>query len=238
MNEIIEFPARFMGPPGSANGGWACGVVAELSEGPVAVELRAPPPLDRPLEVVRSDDGVEIRDGDTLVARAVAAEPPPLEAPMAVDLDVATAAAANYGGFEVHPFPECFVCGPDRDVGDGLRIFPGPVDGADLLAAPWTPDETNSNDGDTVSIPNLWAALDCPSGWATFIEGRVSVLARLTAAIADAPIPVGEPLVVLGWRDRVDGRKQWGHAALLTADGTVVARSDALWIALASQPAD
>ena len=26
-----------------------------------------------------------------------------------------------------HPFPRCFACGPDRDEGDGLRIFPGPV---------------------------------------------------------------------------------------------------------------
>ena len=32
------------------------------------------------------------------------------------------------------------MCGPDRAEGDGLRVFPGPVAGRGLWAAPWTPD--------------------------------------------------------------------------------------------------
>ena len=236
MSETVEFPRRFMGPPGSANGGWACGVVAQLSDEPTAVELHAPPPLERPLDVVRSDDRVEIVDGETLVARAMPAPAPALDAPVRVGLDEAVAASTAYRGLHGHPFPDCFVCGPDRDPGDGLRIFPGSVAGTDVLAGPWTPDHTNSDDGQTVSVLHAWAALDCPSGWATYVAGRVSVLARLTATVTDESIPLGEPLIVLGWCDRIEGRKRWGHSALLQADGSVVGRSDALWIELAQQP--
>ena len=46
--------ARFNGPPDSAQGGYACGLVAERIDSPgAAVSLRAPPPLERPLEVRR-----------------------------------------------------------------------------------------------------------------------------------------------------------------------------------------
>ena len=39
--------------------------------------------------------------------------------------DEAVAASATYPGFSAHPFPTCFVCGPERAEGDGLRLFPG-----------------------------------------------------------------------------------------------------------------
>ena len=53
-------PGRYNGPPESANGGYACGLVAGLLGGVVEVTLRLPPPLDRELGVVRQDGRVEI----------------------------------------------------------------------------------------------------------------------------------------------------------------------------------
>lgn len=54
MTETLTIPARFNGPPGSANGGYTCGRVAQLvGAEEVEVSLRTPPPLERPLEVVR-----------------------------------------------------------------------------------------------------------------------------------------------------------------------------------------
>ena len=44
---------------------------------------------------------------------------------------------ARYVGHRRHNFPSCFVCGPERAPGDGLRDFPG--DGRRQVAATWTP---------------------------------------------------------------------------------------------------
>ncbi len=69
VSESLIIPARFNGPPGSANGGYTCGVVAGLvGDEEVSVSLRLPPPIDRPLRVVRDGERVELRDGDALVA--------------------------------------------------------------------------------------------------------------------------------------------------------------------------
>src|SRR3954469_10706838 len=78
----LRLDPRFSGPPGTANGGYACGAVGELVDGPAEVSLRTPPPLGVPLDVVFLAEGaVEVRHGDVLVAAArpvdgVDAEPP------------------------------------------------------------------------------------------------------------------------------------------------------------------
>ena len=54
MTETILIPERFNGPPGSANGGYTCGLVAGLvGAEEVRVSLRSPPPLDTPMAVLR-----------------------------------------------------------------------------------------------------------------------------------------------------------------------------------------
>jgi hypothetical protein len=110
---IIE--RRFCGPPDSANGGYACGMVASLLGGPAEVTLRSPPPLDRPLEVERAGGGVRVLNSGKLIAEAkpvtlgIDAPPPPTWAQ-------AVEAEARYPWFETHPFPGCFVCGSARAV--------------------------------------------------------------------------------------------------------------------------
>src|SRR5262245_6518567 len=65
----ITIDRRFRGPPTSANGGYACGLVANAIGGSGEVTLRAPPPLDQPLEIVQGPDGsVELRIAQTLLA--------------------------------------------------------------------------------------------------------------------------------------------------------------------------
>src|SRR5215813_2436798 len=65
----VTIDKRFRGPPTSANGGYVCGLVANAIGGSGEVTLRAPPPLDRPLAVVRGADGtVELRDAQALLA--------------------------------------------------------------------------------------------------------------------------------------------------------------------------
>ena len=213
-------PGRYNGPPGSANGGYACGLVAGLLGGVAEVTLRLPPPLDRELEVVRVDGRVEVRDGETVVAEGEAAELD-LDVPAPVSVEAAEEASTHYEGFVHHAYNTCFVCGPERE--DGLRVYAGPVEGRPgLLAAPWTPGE--------VGPELVWAALDCPSGWAVDDFQREGVLlGRMAAEIDRLPTP-GEPHVVLGWRVGEDGRKRHAGSALLTAGGEVLARARSTWL--------
>ena len=221
-------PGRYNGPPDSANGGYACGLVAALLGGVAEVTLRLPPPLDRELDVVRADGRVEIRDGDALVAEA---EPVTLAlgVPAPVSVHAAADASTRYEGFVHHAYNTCFVCGPKRE--DGLGVYAGPVEGRPgLLAAPWTP-------GEDVRPELVWAALDCPSGWAVDDFQREGVLlGRMAAEIDRLPTP-DEPHVVLGWRVGEDGRKRYAGSALLTDDGEVLARARSTWI-VPSAPRD
>lgn len=214
-------PGRFNGPPDSGNGGYTCGLVAGLLGGTAEVTLRLPPPLDRELEVVRDDGRVEIRDGERLVAEA---EPVELDVEVPAPISVAEAerASTKYAGFDHHAYDTCFVCGPNR--ADGLRVYAGPVEGRDgIVASPWTPPEG-------VGPELVWAALDCPSGWAVDDFQREGVLlGRMATAIDRLPTP-GEPHVVIGWRVGEEGRKRFAGSALLTADGDVLARSRSTWI--------
>ena len=226
MAESLAIPPHFNGPPGSANGGYTCGRVAQLVESEVVeVSLRSPPPLGTPLEVVREDGRVEVRDGDTLVAEGGPSELL-LDVPDAVP--AAEVAAAVEQGRERwtkgHPFPTCVVCGPARD--DGFGITPGPLPGREgMFGACWTP---QADDPELV-----WAALDCPTSApvANFGEGPPMVLASLTARLG-CPVRVGEPHTILSWALGEDGRKHWSAAALYDADGILTCASRALWIEL------
>jgi hypothetical protein len=236
VTDTITIPARFNGPPGSANGGYTCGRVAQLvGAEEVEVSLRAPPPLERPLEVVREGDRVELRDGDALVAEGGPTELL-FDVPDPVPRDsVASAEQRGRRRWATdHPFPTCVVCGPERAPGDGLRIFPADVSGQDILfGACWTPREEDGDEDGWVRPELVWAALDCPTSApvANFSEGPPVVLASLAARIG-CPVRVGEPHTILSWRVEVDGRKRRAAAALYDSAGSPICASRALWIQL------
>ena len=64
-------PPRYNGPPDSANGGYACGLMSEALGGGFEVTLLRPPPLGVDLDLV----GHEVRQGDILIAEARRAPP-------------------------------------------------------------------------------------------------------------------------------------------------------------------
>lgn len=215
-------PARFNGPPDSANGGYTCGLVArELGAGSAEVTLRAPPPLETELVVEHADGSVRIKEGETLVAEGRAADVEVGELPEPVGVAQAEAAvAAGHGRWTTeHPFPTCFVCGPDRD--DGMDIYPVELD--ERWVATWRPLE-----------PGLvWAALDCPTSAPVMNPDKDPpiVLARLAAAISGEPA-VGELHVLVSWELGRDGRKRESACALFDSAGRELAHSRALWIEL------
>src|SRR4051812_4715533 len=93
-NVTVTVSSRFCGPPGSGNGGYTAGLLAEDLDGAVEVTLRRPPPLDRPFTVVRTVGRVELRDGDDLIAEAVPVALT-VHAPPVVGWDDAVAASAD-----------------------------------------------------------------------------------------------------------------------------------------------
>lgn len=239
MIGFITIGSRFCGPPHSGNGGYTCGLLAAYLDGPAEVTLRRPPPLDRPLQVERDDEGtIRLVDGDALIAEAAQAPELDLEDPVPIPLDEATAAGAR-SRFrlhpEEHPFPTCFVCGPDRSPGDGLGILVGPVSGRNELADVWQPEKTLAASDGQVRPEFVWAALDCSGGLGAIanasVKGPPFVLGRL-AVRELAPVEVGEPHVVLGWRAAAEGRKLLAGSALLSASGRTVGMARATWIRL------
>jgi hypothetical protein len=221
--------ARFCGPPQSANGGYFCGRVAALAEGTVTVRLRVPPPLDTPMQpTLRDDGGIALHAGEVLVAEAAPAQLD-LDVPPPVSHEEDLAASQRFVGFDSHPFGTCFVCGVQRAQGDGLRIFAGPVPTAGCVAAPWVPDASLCLPDGAVAPEFIWAALDCPGGFAAAPDGRPMLLAEFTARV-DRPVSVHERCVVMGWLLRSEGRKHQVGTALFDAQGSLFARARGLWI--------
>jgi hypothetical protein len=233
--DTVTIPGRFNGPPASANGGYTCGLVATLvGAEEVTVSLRRPPPVDTPLEVARDGDRVELRDGDALVAEG---EPGGLRLDVPEPATPERAAAASVAGEDHwcahHPFPTCFTCGPDREAGDGLRLFPGELDGGPLFACAWTPDGSVDDGTGHVRPECVWAALDCPTSApvANFAAGPAMVLARLTARLG-CPVVIGERHAIVSWPLEIDGRKHHAACALFDSAGRLLCASQALWIEL------
>jgi len=211
-------PAAFNGPPGTGNGGYSCGVFAADTAGVAEVTLRMPPPLDVELSAV--DGSVVTAGGDVIATvRPVPAFPHP---GAAVGYADAVEASRSYPGFADHPFPTCYVCGPER--ADGLRIFPGPV--AAGVAAPFVAPAS-------VTPETVWAALDCPGGWSVISPGRPYVLGRMAAVVHALPSP-GDECVVTGTCEEVEGRKAAVRTALYSPGGELLAHARATWIALMS----
>lgn len=223
-------PHRYCGPPESGNGGWVSGHLAALVETDVdqpavGVRLSSPPPLDRELRVEHADSLVRVLDRDVLVAQGAPAHAPGTDGiPLPLSVEEARRASERFDFGASHPFPTCFVCGPLREEGDGLRIFPGPVEGAAqrTTAAVWRPSES--------SLELAWAALDCPGCWALGIEETPMVLGTMTARVLELP-QVGDELVVLGWERSREGRKHYCGTVLYSGE-RLIAHAEATWIAI------
>jgi hypothetical protein len=221
QEQVLDIDGRLCGLPELAHGGCVAGALAgALGVAGAAVRLRRPVPTGRRLSLERTAaDAVELRDGEVLLARAAAVEFS-LDAPPAVTLAEAAAASKRFLGRHVHPVPGCLVCGTGRRPGDGLRIFPGPVSGRRLVAAPWVPPT-----GVAGATPDQLAsaALDCTQLWALIAHSPSDTQDRVvTSALElrlDRPVAPGEPHVVVGWPIGREGRAWIAGAAVIGPHG-------------------
>lgn len=230
--QTILIDRRFRGPPDSGNGGYVAGLLAKaLGGSDVEVTLRAPPPLDIPLRLISNDLGAELLSGEALIGSAVRTGVK-LEVPPPPSVSQAGQAAARFSGFKTHIFPGCFVCGPERETGDGLRIFAGPTGLEDgQVAGIWTPDSSLADDGWQLAIEHVWAALDCPGYFAVREQAGVAVLGRIAARIDRIP-KIGEAVIVSGWGIESGGRKHRAGTALHDRDGQTLAKAITTWVTI------
>lgn len=224
----LTVPRRFCGPPDSGNGGYTCGLLAQELGGVVECTLRAPVPMETPLELERTEAGGALRyNGKTIVEAsraniAVTPRPP-------VSLQVATDAMASSPALgHQHPFPTCFVCGPKRTPGDGLRIFSAPANDG-MFAAAWLPD-SEFGDKDGLLRPEfLWSAMDCPTGFASGFPSVGKLVTGRLAVEQLKDIRTEESCVLMAWPLGVEGRKHFSAACLYQND-VLCAVAKATWI--------
>lgn len=253
MERSLRIDPRFNGPPRSGNGGYVCGAMALSAPGIGRVRLYAPPPLAEELRLVPTDEGVGLFEGEMLIGEGWP-DRLQLEPPRPPSFEEATEASRAFRGFVEHPLPTCFVCGPDRAEGDGLRLFPGPLGDGRVFAAPWIPDASLARDrhprADDPSLTSaarprseidpvfVWSALDCPGCFA-FPQppGDLVLLGELSARV-DGPVHVGERHVVVSWAIEHSGRKHVTGTALYDEGGSCLGLARAIWIEVSPDRTD
>jgi hypothetical protein len=186
------------------------------------------------MSVTQSGTSVELVQGATVVARARPAVMS-LDIPAAPTLAEAEAAARSYRGLRSHPFPTCFVCGPERAAGDGLRIFAGPLRSA-VVACPWVPDASLGDGKGRVLTEFVWSALDCPGAFSFEFPEKTAVLLGEMAASVRGAVSVGERYVIVGWELARDERRHFTGTALFSESGECRACARATWFEIPSSP--
>ena len=253
----VRVPPRFAGPPGSANGGLAVGLLAcpALRAAPggsrvsrISARLHRPLPLDRDLRVETQLEGAVARvalvgdDGPAITGdlelRAAHDAAPPL--PGAVTGHVAALAATPVPDappfWEVtgeHPIAGCFSCGPEHP--RGLGIFPRAVaDG--VVCAPWTTGGEFARDG-VIATSVVTSAIDCSSGICMPLDmqrelldlDQFFLLGSLDVRyLRDAPPDRAYRVAAKALRR--DGRKFFGLSVLADDGGIAYATAEATWI--------
>ncbi|MBS0360278.1 MAG: hypothetical protein JSR98_02765 [Proteobacteria bacterium] len=234
----ITIAQQFCGPPNSGNGGYVCGVLASEVEGPATSVLRARVPLDVDLDLRIEGNIAELTDAEgALVGKAAPAEGVDLpRPPPSPGLAAARAASERYPAHQERMHPICFTCGPERAEGDGLRVFPGQIEGRPVghVACVWTPDQAFADAEGLMPTEVIWAALDCPGFFAWVVkEGRHgALLGTMTGEVLRRP-RAGEPTIVMAWPLAREGRKETAGVALFSAEGELMARAHQVWITMA-----
>lgn len=239
MREIV-IARQFRGPPNSGNGGYVCGVIGREFQGPSTVALRALIPLDVALDFPQSAENARLlgKDG-TLIAEGVPASEPLPQPPAPPSLAEARAAGERCQ-WTAKPFhPPCFTCSSIREDGDGLRILPGQIEGAEPghIACVWTPHANFAGPDGTVPEEIVWAALDCPGSLAWIVKSSMGggLLGTMTGEVLRRP-KAGENTIVTAWPISQSGRKFVAGVALFDEQGALMARGSQIWISRTAPP--
>ncbi len=233
---IIE--ARYNGPRGLGNGGYVAGALAGFIAGDAEVRIQRGFPLDTPLAVVGDGDGgVRCQQGDLLLGTARPARVD-LAIPKPPAWDAARDATARFRCIHFSDPRGCFVCSPHRPAGEGLRLHCGPLDPTQdlIVAGLWRPDAALADAEGWIAPRLVWAALDCPGGYAIAAlepEAGRQLLGTCAAAVR-RPLRAGAGYILSSWQlAPPQGRKRFMGVAIHDAEGTLCAAARQIWIGVA-----
>ena len=219
MVELI-IASRYNGPPGSANGGYTCGLLAEQVGEPAEVTLRSPPPLDTPMRF----DGMKLWDGETLVAEAHRAHVH-LEVPEPVAFDAAEQRvdAATPCSETSTSTRRAYVCGPGAAT-TGSGSSQAPIRRNECLRCPLGRPRRRLAPA-RLGRARLSLARSASAGTAA----ATGCSAAWPREVHDVPEP-GDRCVVVAWPIGREGRKGYAGTALYRGD-ELLARARQTWIA-------
>jgi hypothetical protein len=249
MSDSLVVAETFRGPPTSGNGGYVAGVIADAlthgvhnlpDQGAVEVTLRAPTPLDKPLQLHRAHLALTVTDDVTLIAEA-AVKTLRFDVPTPATWEEALAAREQSYSFPlgintlfstprrgVHPI--CFCCGAELPPEAGAHVYSAPVPTRQQVAAAWQPHSVWAGDEGWIRPEIIWTALDCPGQMAWRAQGvQTGMLGRLTARI-ERSVQANERCVVIGWTMGNEGRKYFAGTALFDSANRLCAYAKAVWI--------
>lgn len=227
--------ARYNGPVGRGNGGYIAGAMAAFVSGDAEVRIMRGFPVATPLAISRHPDGsVSCHlDGQELgrvrpLRLALAIPPPPT-------LSAARAAAERFRFLHGSDVRGCYVCSPRRAPGEGLRLFCGPLPDAGevIVAGVWEPGPELLDASGRVAPEQVWAALDCPGGYAIAalaLDIGVQLLGTCAASLKQ-PLRAGESYIVSSWQLAPPaGRKRFMGVAIHGVTGQLMACARQIWI--------
>ena len=158
------------------------------TDGAVEITLRAPIPIETPLQVVPTEDALLLNDGETFVCEAragsVAHLSPP---PPPTDWNDVMRRGEVGGAPDDGEFSRCIVCGRERAVGDGLRVLgtAGPQPGYSLSC--YVPHPNHADAAGRIRPEFVWGTLDCPGAFAAQDpdDFRPALTGRMTAKVIE-----------------------------------------------------
>ena len=229
----IVLERRFNGPPATANGGYACGVVAKHVDGPAAVSLRRPGPARHAARARaprrRPRDAARRRDADRRGRPGAAA-------------GLRAARTARPSRRRAKPPPSARRLAGDLRLLLRLRPRTAPTGSA------WSSARCRRTRAHRRGAPR--AARTCPSGTATSrrrspgrrstaratrrrcgAAAQPSLLARMHAELLE-PVPAGEAVAVVGWSLATRAASTAAPRRSWPPTGAMLARAEALWIRL------
>ncbi|WP_054812942.1 hypothetical protein [Nocardia arizonensis] len=228
----LRIPAHVHGYPRVAFGGYVAGLLAARAgaDAELRVDFRRPVPVEAPLMLTTTDSGGHaLTDPDGAILAESSKAAVTIGHPSAPSWEQVV--ARTEAVLDDRRVTDCYGCGSACAPGRGLRLFPAVLD--DMIVAAWTPaPELGGPDG-TLSPENVWAALDCPGGWAGIELLGMRYGSAVTAALTGtryAPIHAGERYISYAWPISAEGRKYTVGVAIATPDGAPRALAEALWI--------
>ncbi|OUS12301.1 hypothetical protein A9Q89_06585 [Gammaproteobacteria bacterium 53_120_T64] len=247
----MSIDSLYNGPVNCGNGGYISGLLASFIAGDAEIRINAAFPVETPLQVENSDDGIGVYLDDTLLgsARRIALA---LHIPTPPDLDSAQAASQRFDFIHSSSVQGCYVCSPARASDQGLRVFCGALDtvveagshneratltGQNIVAALWRPAGSLCNDQGSVDNIYIWSALDCPGAYAINVaepDAGLQLLGTCSGSIK-MPLSPNHDYIISSWKISPNsGRKRFMGVAIHNTAGELMACAKQIWIDVGS----